>query len=260
MIREYVWQRPLLTLIGSEHRRLERQRYQPRFATALAIAIALIAGGFLVAALWQRAFTNPLETATRKIRLVPEREFQPPPSVSDRPNEPPRFTPAPPKLPSVPAAAIPIPVPEDETDVTTIASQQQMPFADATGDTGLGDSLPGGVPWGEPGGSGLVITDEAAPSPDEFIPVEEQPIVVEEVTPEYPHLAREAGLEGRVTIRALVSKDGRVQDAIIGVSVHALLDEAALAAAKKFIFKPAIQNGHPVAIWVPIPFNFTLQH
>ena len=134
-----------------------------------------------------------------------------------------------------------------------------MPFADAEGDTGLGDTALAGVPWGEEGGEGLVI-EEVLPAPDEFIPVEEQPVIVEWKTPEYPRMAREAGIEGIVTVRALVGKDGKVRDAILGKGVHQLLDEAALAAAKECVFKPAIQNKNPVAVWVAIPFNFHLQN
>jgi len=35
-------------------------------------------------------------------------------------------------------------------------------------------------------------------------------------------------------------------------------DQAAIAAAKKCKFKPAVQNGCPLAVWVSFSFEFSL--
>jgi protein TonB len=258
-LREYIFERPVIEDWGPPARRLARSLYQKGLGKAVVIAALLhlgsIAGAWGIHALLT-ARAN--ESATRDVRLVSYHDLAAPPSLESAPAEPPKFAVAPPKI-SAPPAAIPIPVVEEEAEATTIASQEQMPFADAEGDTGLGDTALAGVPWGEEGGEGLVI-EEVLPTPDEFIPVEEQPVIVEWKTPEYPRMAREAGIEGIVTVRALVDKDGKVRDTILGKGVHPLLDEAALAAAKECTFKPAIQNKNPVAVWVAIPFNFHLQN
>jgi TonB family protein len=72
-------------------------------------------------------------------------------------------------------------------------------------------------------------------------------------------MARQAGLEGVVTVRVLVLEDGSVKDAIVqkssGVSS---LDDAALAASFGCKFKPAIQNKRPVKVWVSFPYEFLL--
>ena len=258
-LRAYLSERPIIEEWGPPARRLARQLYQRYFSIALVIAAAIHLGSMLAGWGIHRILTaRAAEQATKEVRLVPYRELDAPPSLEQAAAEPPKFAVAPPKI-SAPPAAIPIPVVEEEAEATTIASQEQMPFADAEGDTGLGDSVIAGTPYGTEDGTGLIIED-VLPAPDDFVPVEEQPVIVEWKTPEYPRMAREAGIEGIVTVRALVGKDGKVRDAILGKGVHPLLDEAALAAAKECIFKPAIQNKNPVAVWVAIPFNFHLQN
>lgn len=96
-----------------------------------------------------------------------------------------------------------------------------------------------------------------APDPGVFIVVEVEPVLVTMAPPEYPELAREAGVSGDVLVRVLVGADGRVMQAFVLVSVP-MLDEAALAAARTAVFKPALQSGRPVAVWVNVPISFQL--
>lgn len=94
---------------------------------------------------------------------------------------------------------------------------------------------------------------------DAFIVFDEPPILVEFVTPEYPLIYREAGIEGTVRVRVLVGVDGSVLDAKILSSDAALeMQQAALAAAMKCRFKPAKQRTTPVKAHVMIPFVFRL--
>ncbi len=37
-----------------------------------------------------------------------------------------------------------------------------------------------------------------------------------------------------------------------------MLNDAALAAARLWVFKPALVNNQPVAVWTAIPFSFGL--
>jgi len=77
---------------------------------------------------------------------------------------------------------------------------------------------------------------------------------------DYPALARREGLEGRVVLRLRVSSGGRVVAAEVATSSgHALLDDAALAAAARWTFEPALRDGVPVDAWVLVPVRFTLE-
>ena len=95
---------------------------------------------------------------------------------------------------------------------------------------------------------------------DEYVYVEEMPAVVHRVEPEYPSLAREAGVSGTVLARLLVGRDGRVLDVKVderhGVP---MLNDAVVRAARQWVFTPAYANRHPVAVWVAVPFVFRLQ-
>lgn len=77
-------------------------------------------------------------------------------------------------------------------------------------------------------------------------------------TPDYPGLARAAGIEGTVLVRVLVGEDGFVKKSILLQSVLAL-DEAALDASATAVFRPARQQERPVAVWVVIPIEFRLR-
>ena len=89
--------------------------------------------------------------------------------------------------------------------------------------------------------------------------VDQLPVVVSRVDPEYPRLAREAGLEGRVWISALVNEQGRVANANVHQSCGTKsLDEAALKAAWDMTYKPAIHDGVAVATWITYVVEFKL--
>lgn len=92
----------------------------------------------------------------------------------------------------------------------------------------------------------------------EYVYVQELPEPTRRVPPEYPEQARRRGIEGTVLIQALVDEAGVVVDTRIAESIPAL-DEAALAAARQWVFKPALTNNKPVAVWVAIPVRFSLR-
>jgi protein TonB len=88
---------------------------------------------------------------------------------------------------------------------------------------------------------------------------DELPTAVRAVKPEYPDLARQAGVEGLVLVDVLVGKDGRVMEARLDPRINVLLlNESALLAARKWVFTPAMMNQHPVSVWMKLPFRYTL--
>ena len=97
----------------------------------------------------------------------------------------------------------------------------------------------------------------ASGAPEFFIAVEHEPQLVWMQPPEYPEIARDAGIEGSVLVRALVGADGAVERVLLLQGVIGL-DEAALEAAMTAVFRPALQQGRPVPVWVVIPIDFSL--
>jgi TonB family protein len=91
----------------------------------------------------------------------------------------------------------------------------------------------------------------------EYVHTDELPELITRVAPVYPQLAREAGVEGKVLVQALVGVDGIVKDTRV-VSGAPMLKDAAEQAVRQYRFKPALEKGSPVACWVAIPVAFSL--
>ena len=93
----------------------------------------------------------------------------------------------------------------------------------------------------------------------EFYAFDEAPVLVKFVSPKYPDLARQAGIEGVVLINVLVGVDGKVLAAsVIQSDVTPAMEKAAIEASKQFLFKPAKQRTVPVKARMAIPIRFKL--
>lgn len=75
--------------------------------------------------------------------------------------------------------------------------------------------------------------------------------------PVYPPLARQARVEGAVQILVTISEEGRVLEAAV-VNGHPLLRQAALEAARRWVFNPTTLSEVPVKVQGILTFNFTL--
>lgn len=85
------------------------------------------------------------------------------------------------------------------------------------------------------------------------------PLYLENPRPKYPELARRRRFQGTVIVEVLVKKDGRAGDVRVSRSSgHPSLDRAALAAVRKWLFKPGSENGTVVDMRVKIPIRFQL--
>jgi TonB family protein len=80
---------------------------------------------------------------------------------------------------------------------------------------------------------------------------------INRVQPAYPPVAKAARASGAVQVQITVSEKGEVIEATI-VAGHPLLREAALEAAKQWLFKPTELGGMPVKVQGILTFNFTL--
>lgn len=75
----------------------------------------------------------------------------------------------------------------------------------------------------------------------------------------YPEIAKRAGVQGRVFIKAFVNEVGDVVKAEVIKGIGAGCDEAAVQAVMETKFKPGRQRGKPVKVQVSIPIVFKLQ-
>ena len=120
------------------------------------------------------------------------------------------------------------------------------------GNTGGGDRREGG---GGPGGGGGGTDYNRTFSGKE---VTSKARVLEKPEPTYTEAARKNQITGTVVLRAVFSAGGTV------TNIHAVsglpdgLTERAIAAAKNIRFVPATKDGHPVAMWMELQYNFNL--
>ena len=75
----------------------------------------------------------------------------------------------------------------------------------------------------------------------------------------YPAIAQENGVQGRVTVRFIINKDGSVSDAIVAKGVDPHLDKEALRVISKMPnWKPGKQRGQAVRVSYNLPVRFKL--
>ncbi len=98
---------------------------------------------------------------------------------------------------------------------------------------------------------------------DTFSVVEEMPKLIGGLASiqsrvSYPDLARKEGIEGRVVLQFVVTKDGKVINPEVIRGIGAGCDEAALEAIKHARFEPGMQRGKAVDVQFQLPIVFKL--
>ena len=85
------------------------------------------------------------------------------------------------------------------------------------------------------------------------------PVAIHMANPKYTAQARKAKFSGQVVVSMIVGTDGEPRDVHILRGVGMGLDEEAMKAVKQYKFKPAMQNGKPVAVYVNVQVNFQIR-
>ena len=229
-----------------------KRSYQKNLGLGVILAGLLhiiVIGGFL---LYSHASTQ-IPEAKGVVRIKTLAELAAPPSLSQ--TQAPQIAVAAPSV-APPSVGIPEAVADEEApEEVTIPTQAELgKIADLSATSiiggGSGDSIAVEIP-----------AEEYLPPPEEFTPYDEPPVPVKEVKPEYPPLARQAGIEGVVWVKALVDKNGKVRKVLIykPSGASAGFEDAAIAAVSQNEYKPAISNKQPVNVWVVFPVRFELK-
>jgi protein TonB len=88
-------------------------------------------------------------------------------------------------------------------------------------------------------------------------PADQQKRLVTSIAPEYPEVARLAGIEGDVTLRIFVGQDGTVRG-ITPLSGPPILARAAMRALEQWRYAPALVDGDPVDVVTTVTLAFRL--
>lgn len=158
------------------------------------------------------------------------------------------------QAPPPPAPLPPVVVPDDQ-----LPDEVELDLSDNIPVDKPGDALKSAPPTQGPGRAERTVSAEVGPKTVRF------------VEPEYTREARRRKIRAEVIVEVLVNEQGRVQqtriverfllgrDAGDRQPVATLgygLEEAALAAAERWIFRPARQNGQAVASFTTLTFTF----
>lgn len=235
----------------SRYGSFELRRYLARYLwIGLAISVGLhgtAIGSYMVGLALTRKPPAP-----RRVIILDPSKLGTPPSITDK-TVPPTIKVAQPKI-APPAAAKPVAVPDEEAkEEVTILSQEELAVAAMP----VEDTLLFG-------GDDVEIVfkelEDFIPPPETFIPYEVEPVPIVSPKPEYPEMAKTAGVKGKVWVKIYVDKKGEVRKWEIMKAKPAGLgfEEEVIKVIQKWKFTPAIQQDKPVGVWIAIPFRFTL--
>jgi periplasmic protein TonB len=219
-----------------------RALYQ-KYAT-FALSVAIILHLMLIGSYYLAGYLSEDEENIPMVRIMKYSELGPPPSMTNTETAPAVAVTVPVAKPTV---GVPVPVPDAEVSPeATIASQKDL------------SAVQSPVIPTENADVKIEQDIKIEEDPADFVPVEKQPVPVKQVQPEYPDLARRAGIEGTVWVKILVDKEGKAKKALVLKSDADVFNDNAIAAAKQWVFTPAMMNNGPVAVWAMVPFRFKL--
>jgi protein TonB len=91
--------------------------------------------------------------------------------------------------------------------------------------------------------------------------VEERPEVLSGPQPQYPDLLRQAGIQGRVIVQAIIDTSGRAEPPSVKViqSPNPGFDQPAKNYVLRALFRPARVHGRAVRVLVNLPIDFRIK-
>lgn len=215
-------------------------------STWLLIGYVMVLAVMFVAFEWSERDVK-IDTTQAVADLTFEQEIEIP--ITEQPEE--IVAPPPPEAPSI---SDQLTIVEDDADIeeTTIASSEE------TGEAVEIKYVPQEVEEEEPEEQEIFTIVEKQPEfPDGGLPGLMK-WLAENMN--YPPIAAENGVQGRVTCSFVVNKDGSIVDVQVVRGVHPDLDKEAVRVLKTMPkWKPGMQRNKPVRVRFTVPVNFKLQ-
>jgi TonB family protein len=114
--------------------------------------------------------------------------------------------------------------------------------------------------------SGIISSNVAAPAAPEIRPDTDGPVkvggnvkeprLVSRAMPEYPLVAKEAGIQGDVVMKTTIDAKGNVVNVQV-VSGPQMLRGPAMAALRRWRYEPSTLNGQPIAVQMLVTIKFS---
>jgi protein TonB len=125
----------------------------------------------------------------------------------------------------------------------------------------VGQGVEGGVPGGLPDGvvtGGAPVTAPPPPKPVRISTGIKVPVKIRDAQPVYPAIAQSARVQGIVILEAVIDERGHVSETRVLRSIP-LLDDAATAAVKQWVYSPTVLNGQPIPVVMTVTVQFRLE-
>jgi protein TonB len=121
----------------------------------------------------------------------------------------------------------------------------------------FGQRKPGTVPYSIGDNIPVVTPKPPAPTHPPKISHWAEGNLIYRVQPAYPILARQARIQGPVQLRAIISKNGTIENLTVE-SGHPMLTRAAIEAVRQWRYRPYLLNDEPIEIETEITVNFVI--
>jgi len=248
-----------------------KKTYQRFFARGFVLAIIIhvvLISVYMGINYWNNLKAEEQSKNQNQQRIINVTDLEPPPGVENDQPPPPKIEELKVAPPKDLTALQPEPVAKDKAQEQTIKTQEELEQikspVSSTGDTGK-FTYSGPVKIEEKKVEQNIEKKEKVVEKTVFqsFEVEKPPDCVNlaqvKSSMTYPEVARQAGIEGRVTVKVLVGPDGSVIQ-VGSVSGPDVFQDEVRDKATNLQFTPGLQNGKPVKVWVTVPFNFKLKN
>jgi len=98
--------------------------------------------------------------------------------------------------------------------------------------------------------------------PSPLLPTDDMtmPKIVTKVDPVYPNDARDARVDGKVVLQAVIRENGTVGEVQVLTAIPnwPSLDRSAVEAVQQWKYRPAVKDGHPVSVYFTVMIQFRL--
>ena len=220
-----------------EFRLLETKRKTDRRLFRTGFGTLAVHGALVLAVVFGTMHAGPVDTTVKldtTVVLLTQEQKQPevPPVQIDQP------------LRGFQTVVVPSEIP---TSIPSVDLQQHFDPKDYSGIGVEGGRADGVVPRGD------AVYAEAV--------VEERPALLSAPPPPYPDLLKQAGIEGRVLLRAIVDTTGHAEPNSVEIisSPNAGFNIPARMWVLRAVFRPARLHGQAVRVHVTLPIDYSLR-
>jgi periplasmic protein TonB len=204
------------------------------------------------------AVTNAASTPAAPASAPPTpAPASPSPAVSPPPT--PTATALPPPPPTRPPTAVPPPAPTAAPSPRPTAIPSRRPTRAPAAPPSVARppaTRPPATSAPPPPATSAAYVSTPAPVPSEDL--DRQPQIRYTTPPVYPESALRSRTGGIVLLRVLVAENGMPLEVVVARGVRRDLDEAALAAVRRWVFEPGRRNGSAVRAWMTVAVPFDL--